>query len=121
LDENSGSNDYIIASAEQNRDNIENYSSRYFTFFFQKLKRNYTRQLKHLRQTYITREDTFINRGISMQHSNYRTTAKHYINRHEVAKQMVENGFRSFDKKIKKGTPVGHPSHKKRRLKPVTY
>ncbi len=41
-----------------------------------------------------------------MQHSNYRTTAKHYINRLEVAKQMVTNGFRIFDEKSKKGTPV---------------
>ena len=76
--------------------------------------------LKITRQTYITREDLFENTKISMQHSNYRTTAKHYINRREVAKQMVENGFRVFDKKIKKGTPVGHSSHKKRRRIPVT-
>jgi hypothetical protein len=85
-----------------------------FTFFFKKLNRNYTRQLKHLRQTYITREDLFVNTKISMQHSNYRTTSKHYIDKREVAKQMVKNGFRVFDKKIKKDTPVRHCSHKKR-------
>ena len=98
ITENQNSNDYLIAPAEQNRYNIEKYSSRYFTFFFEKLNRNYTRQLKHLRQTYITREDSFINRGISMQHSNYRTTSKHYIDRKEIAKQMVKNGFRVFEK-----------------------
>jgi hypothetical protein len=49
-----------------------------------------------------------------MQHSNYRTTSKHYIDKREVAKQMVKNGFRVFDKKIKKDTPVRHCSHKKR-------
>jgi hypothetical protein len=29
-------------------------------------------------------------------HADYRTTAKHYIDRKEVAKDMVENGFRVF-------------------------
>jgi len=33
-----------------------------------------------------------------MQHSNYRTTSKHYIDRKEIAKQMVKNGFRVFEK-----------------------
>ncbi len=113
LTENINSEDYLIAPAEQNRYNIEKYSSRYFTFFFEKLNRNYTRQLKHLRQTYITREDSFINRGISMQHSNYRTTAKHYIDRKEIAKQMVKNGFRVFPQN-QKGTPVGHSRQKSR-------
>ena len=39
-----------------------------------------------------------------MQHSNY-TTSKHYIDKREVAKQMVKNGFRIFDKKNNKCTP----------------
>jgi hypothetical protein len=110
LEENYHSNDYIIAPKEENRDNLEKYASIYFSFFFKKLGRNYTRQLKHLRQTYITREDLFVNGRISMQHSNYRTTAKHYINKREVAKQMVKNGFRIFAEKNQKGTPVGHSS-----------
>ena len=88
----------VIAPEDEKRNNLEKYSSRYFTFFFKKLNRNYTRQLKRLRQTYITREDTFINRGISIQHSNYRTTSKHYIDRKEIAKQMVKYGFRVFEK-----------------------
>lgn len=120
LDENSGSNEYIIAPEVENRVNIEKYTSIYFSFFFKKLNRNYTRQLKHLRQTYITREDLFVNSKISMQHSNYRTTSKHYIDRCEVAKQMVKNGFLIFDKKNQKCTPVVHSSHKKRRHLSVT-
>ena len=48
------------------------------------------------------------------------TTAKHYIDRLEVAKQMVKNGFRIFDETDKKDTPVRHSSHKKRCHKPVT-
>lgn len=113
LEQNVNSDNYIIAPETKNRQNIEKYSSKYFTFFFKRLKRNYIRQLKHLRQTYITKEDTFINRGISMQHSSYNTTSKHYIDRKEIAKQMVESGFRIFPKK-EKGTPEGHSSHKKR-------
>ena len=98
LENNQDSNEYIIAPEVENRENIEKYASRYFTFFFKKLKRDYTRQLKHLRQTYITREDLFVNGRISMQHSNYRTTSKHYIDKREIAKQMVKNGFRIFEK-----------------------
>lgn len=98
LDKNKCSSDYIIAPEIENRVTLETFASRYFTFFFKKLKRNYTRQLKHLRQTYITREDLFVNSKISMQHSNYRTTSKHYIDKSEVAKQMVREGFKVFEK-----------------------
>ena len=62
IERNLDSHKFIIAPEIENRENIEKYSSRYFSFFFKKLKRNYTRQLKHLRQTYITQEDAFINR-----------------------------------------------------------
>ena len=31
-----------------------------------------------------------------MQHANYGVTAKHYIDRKEVAKQMAKQGFRIF-------------------------
>lgn len=120
LDENYDSQKYIIAPEVENRDNLEKQTSKYFTFFFKKLNRNYNRQLKHLRQTYITREDLFVNSKISMQHSNYRTTSKHYVDKREVAKQMVKNGFRIFEEKIKKGTPVVHSSHKKRHYIAVT-
>ena len=52
-----------------------------------------------IRWDYITREDMFINNKTSLQHSNYVTTSKHYVDKCEVAKQMVKNGFRVFDKK----------------------
>ena len=44
----------------------------------------------------------FINNKISLQHSNYKVTSKHYVDKREVAKQMVRNGFRIFnvDKKL---------------------
>ena len=71
LDENYDSQKFIIAPEVENRQNLEKYASKYFTFFFKKLNRNYTMQLKHLRKTYITREDLFVNSKISMQHSNY--------------------------------------------------
>jgi hypothetical protein len=103
LDENYDSQEYIIAPAVENRQNLEKYNSKYFSFFFKKLNRNYTGQLKHLRQTYITSEDLYVNTKISMQHSNYRTTSKYYVDKREVAKQMVKNGFRVFDRKNQKG------------------
>jgi hypothetical protein len=58
----------------------------------------YKVQFKHLRQTYLTAEDIFLRRGAAMQHSDYRTTAKHYIDRKEIAKDMVSHGFRVFPK-----------------------
>jgi len=106
LIENQNSDNYIIAPEVENRDNIEKYASRYFSFFFKKLKRNYTRKLKHLRQTYTTKEHLFINDRFSMQHTNYRNTEKFYVDDGEVAKWMVKNGFRIFDIKSEKGTPV---------------
>lgn len=114
LEENQNSNEYIIEPEVENRDNIRKYASIYFTFFFKKLKRDYIRQLRHLRQTYVTRESLFVNGGFSMQHSNYRTTEKHYIDKREVAKQMVKHGFRIFPKQNQKCTPVLHSSYKKR-------
>jgi len=82
-----------------NRKYLEDFASKSFTFFFKRLKRNYTRQLKHLGKTYITQEDPFVNGRISMQHTNYGVTAKHYIDRKEIAKQMSKQGFRIFPKK----------------------
>jgi len=65
-------------------------------------------------------QNLFINGKISKQQSNYRTTSKHYVDKREVAKQMVKNGFRVFDEKNKKGTSEGHSSHKKRSYTIVT-
>jgi len=33
-----------------------------------------------------------------MQHSNYNITSKNYIDRKEIAKRMVKQGFRVFPK-----------------------
>ena len=99
LQQNIGSSDYIIApDVLTNRKYHEEFASKSFTFFFKRLKRSYSRQLKHFRKTYITQEDLFINGRISMQHSNYNITSKHYIDRKEIAKQMVMKGFRVFPK-----------------------
>jgi len=99
LHENVGASDYIIApDVLSNRKYLEDFASKSFTFFFKRLKRSYSRQLKHFRKTYITQEDSFINRRISMQHSNYNITSKHYIDRKEIAKDMVKHGFIVFPK-----------------------
>ena len=34
-----------------------------------------------------------------LQHSNYSVTAKHYIDRKEIANQMAKQGFRVFPKR----------------------
>jgi integrase len=120
LENMQNSDEYIIAPDVENRGNIERYASSCFAFFFKKLKRGYIRQLKHLRKTYVTRESLFVNGGFSMQHSNYRTTEKHYIDKREVATQMVKNGFRISPKQNKKCTPVVHSSHKQRSHTSVT-
>jgi hypothetical protein len=99
LGNNVCSNDYIIEpDVLNNRKCLEDFASKSFTFFFKKLKRDYTRQLRHFRKTYITQEDSFINRRISMQHSNYNITSKYYIDRKEIAKQMVKQEFRVYPK-----------------------
>ena len=38
-----------------------------------------------------------------MQHSNYQTTSKHYIDRKQIAKEMVKQGFRVFAKELMNG------------------
>lgn len=88
-----GSKSFIIAPNVFNRKYLEDFASKSFSFFFKKLKRNYTRQLKHFRKTYITQEDLFINGKISMQHNNYQVTSKHYIDRKQIAREMVKQGF----------------------------
>lgn len=99
LRKNLNSESYIIAPDVSNRKYLEDFASKSFTFFFKRLNRGYSRQFKHFRKTYITQEDLFINGRISMQHSNYDITSKYYINRKEIAKQMVVQGFRVFPKK----------------------
>jgi hypothetical protein len=94
---------------------MEKLTSKSFTFFFSKLKRNYDYpfQFKHLRQTYVTAEDMFLRKGFSMQHSDYRTTVKHYIDRKEIAKDMVANGFKVFPHQIKRTPREDTPETKK--------
>lgn len=110
LKENRYSDNYLIAPEVENRENIEKYASRYFSFFFKKLKRNYTRKLKHLRQTYVTKEYIFLNTRISLQHTNYRITEKYYVDFGVLAKVMIKKGFRIFEKS-KNGTPIIKKRH----------
>lgn len=122
LNDNIGSNDFILEpNIQSNRKYLEDFASKSFTFFFKRLNRSYSRQLKHFRKTYITQEDLFVNGRISMQHANYGVTAKYYIDRKEIAKEMVKQGFRVFPKqsakKISEGTQgalqIGTPEIKR--------
>ena len=95
LENNKDSTNYIIAPNETSRIQIQNLMGKCFTFFWSKLERDYLVNLKHLRQTYITAESFFLSR-ITLQHSDFRTTEKHYIDKRAVAIKMAENGFRVF-------------------------
>lgn len=95
LQNKKGSNEYLIAPEIVNRTTIENQASKSFTFFFKKLNKVELLRLRSLRKTYVTREYVFVN--ISMQHSKPSTTYKHYVDRKEIAKDMVKKGFRIFD------------------------
>lgn len=63
-------------------------ASKSFTFFWDRLKRDYDITLKHLRSTYITANDIYSRRqGPKLQqHANFMVTAKHYIDQKEIAK-----------------------------------
>uniref|UniRef100_UPI003216EB07 phage integrase SAM-like domain-containing protein n=1 Tax=uncultured Draconibacterium sp. TaxID=1573823 RepID=UPI003216EB07 len=88
LNENKGSKNYIIAPEILGRQNMEKVASKSFTFFFKRLNRNYKIQMKQLRSTYITASEIYSYRQVFklQQHTNYRTTAKHYNNQKEIAK-----------------------------------
>lgn len=98
LNENKDSSDYIIEpNFKSNRKNlVDGFGSR-FTFYFRKLKRSYINQLKHLRKTFITQQNLMIqNNKVSLQHTSYSTTEKHYLDNNVIAIEMVKKGFRVF-------------------------
>jgi len=64
-----------------------------FIIKMERLNRIYSRQLMHFRKTQITQEGIFIYGRISIQHSNYNVTSKHYIDRKQIAKETGEAGF----------------------------
>ena len=110
---NVNSNKYIIAPDIINRDTIELKASKSFTFYFSKLNRDYSRNLKHLRQTYITQQALFFQPSFSMQHSDVRVAIKHYINRKDIAIDMVKKGFRVFPKRHSIALQTDTPAIKK--------
>ena len=91
-----GSNDYIINPDNQERKDLHKRVGRMFTFYWKKLDRPYTINLKHLRQTYVTAESMYFPR-ITLQHSSYTTTEKHYLDKMKIAKTLALNGFQIFD------------------------
>lgn len=97
LSEKMNSVEYIISPETTTRLDMKEKMGRYFSFFWKKMDKSYTRKLKHLRQTYVTTQSIYINR-ISLQHSNYSITDKHYIDKKAIAINLVKNGFRVFPK-----------------------
>jgi hypothetical protein len=97
LNVNKDNDNYILAPEVGNRETLEDQASKCFSFYAKKLGRPYPLRLKYLRQTYITSEALYFNDfGMTMQHSRYGTTSKHYIDKKTIVRRMVELGFRVF-------------------------
>ena len=76
---------------------MEDQARKCFSFYTKKLGRPYLLRLRYLRQTYITSEALYFNDfGMTIQHSRYGTTSKHYIDKKTTVRKMVKLGFRVF-------------------------
>lgn len=93
LKENKNQDTFIIAPEEKGRKTMATQASKSFTFFWQKLNRNYIVTLKHLRSTYITASVIYsYNQGPKLrQHANFRITDKHYVDQKEIAKLISKD------------------------------
>ncbi len=93
LKENRRSNKFIIAPEEKGRKTMASQTSKSFTFFWEKLNRDYDITLKHLRSTYITASVIYsYNQGPKLrQHANFRVTDKHYVDQKEIAKLISKD------------------------------
>ena len=82
------SDDYIIAPECTSREAMVTQASKSFTFYWNKLNRDYDIRFKHLRSTYITANEIYsFRQGPKLkQHANSRVTDKHYIDYKKIAK-----------------------------------
>ncbi len=112
LEQYKNTKNYIIAPEELRTPKMQKFIGTSFTFYFKRLNRGYTRQSKHLRQTFITAINQYANR-ISLTHSSFRITEKHYIDRSAVAIQLAKSGFRIFAKDTLSSLQQDTPSIKK--------
>ena len=103
---------YIIAPDEARTPKMQKFIGTSFTFYFKRLNRGYARQAKHLRQTFITAVNQYANR-VSLTHSSFRITEKHYIDRSAIAIQLAKSGFRIFEKDTPRTLQEDTPTIKK--------
>ena len=116
LEDNKNTDNYIIAPNIKNRKTLINQASKSFTFFFNKLKRDYKKEFNYLRKTYITRLKLFDMHSSSLlsnEHSNISITNKHYINYKETAEFLIKNNFRIFENKKKGETTLTNNTFEK--------
>ncbi len=92
LKENKNKNAFIIAPDLKDRKTMVAQASKGFTFFWDRLNREYIITLKHLRSTYITANEIYARRqGPKLQqHANFRVTDKHYIDQTKIA-EFISN------------------------------
>src|ERR1035437_9597546 len=100
--EKKGTNEYIIALDDKmNRETLEGFATKSFSYYFDKLNRGYSRSLKHLRKTYITKLD-FASSGLAQmitQHSSQSIIESNYKDHIHVATQIAKSNFRVFEKR----------------------
>jgi intergrase/recombinase len=71
--------------------------SKSFSFFVKKLQYDNDIKLKYLRKTFITSLERFaIQHPVIKFHSNYETTARHYINQKEIAAELTKQNIQVF-------------------------
>lgn len=87
LKENKTPNAFIIAPELKDRNTMVSQASKSFTFFWEKLDKEYIIKLKHLRSTYITANEIYsFRQGPKLkQHANSRVTDKHYNDQTKIA------------------------------------
>ena len=98
-EEYKGTDRYIIADEEKNREDLPEKLSRRFIDFYAKLKTGRAVKFKSLRKTYATYADSFIimNPKALTHHGDNRTAERHYILAEKRAKTIARSGFRIFD------------------------
>ncbi len=95
LEENLGKDEFIIAPEISGRKTMQDTMNKQFKFFFSRLNRDYFPTVKFFRKTFVTREaqEAALTK---VQHSDIRTTKKHYIDGSLIATFLVKNGFRVY-------------------------
>jgi len=95
LDKNRGSEEYVIAQGVSRTASVLKNYRRSVNFYFEKAFPNKGLKGKFLRHTYTTALNMHVPK-ISLTHSAFRTTEKHYLDKKNIAAQIAKTDFRVF-------------------------